>query len=221
MHPMKHLNAIIKKITTYCSLIVFILFASKTSAKNDTINDHSLKTNKLQHKGYSQNKDGELLAEEVKWYKDNNTLLNSRDLNYDNSSPKSKILQWPIIYLGYSIATKSQVTGGLELCLDCKEGNKFFIGLGYGVTSYDGEYYSLPDIHLSYNIQNSFFIKTGGSDKNAYALTGLSFLNMMDLGLGYSIPFNREKSPVIKGLTLGVTFRYSHNKNVYGKLKMF
>ncbi|WP_242499174.1 hypothetical protein [Flavobacterium sp. 140616W15] len=94
------------------------------------------------------------------------------------------------------------------------------MGLGYGITSYDGKHYGLPDLHLSYNLKEFLFIKTGGSDKNAYALTGLTLLNMIDLGFGYSASFNREKNPVIKGFTFGITFRFTKNNDAYGKLKV-
>jgi hypothetical protein len=266
MHPTKQLNAIIKKIIKYCSLIVFILLASKTSAQNDTIffgqnwkksnketalyyrikpikiktktavgykitdtdslyviNDYYLKSNKIQFQGYSKDLEAEYLVGNAKWYNENDDTSETRNFNYqvNNNTPRFRIPEWPILYLGYSIATKSQFTGGLEFCLDCKEENKLFLGLGYGITSYDGKYYGLPDMHLSYNIQKSLFIKAGASDKNAYALAGLTFLNMIDLGFGYSAPFDREKIPVVKGFTFGVTFRFTNNKNVYGRLRMF
>ncbi|WP_316635452.1 hypothetical protein [uncultured Flavobacterium sp.] len=187
------------------------------------IKDYYLNSNKIQFEGYSKDREGEYLVGKAKWYHESDSKSDTRDFNYNpnNNSPKFRIPEWPIIYLGYSIATKSQFTGGLEFCLDCKGENKLFLGLGYGITSYDGKYYGLPDMYLSYNIQKSIFIKAGGSDKNAYALAGLTFLNMIDLGFGYSTSFNREKLPVIKGFTFGITFRFTNNKNVYGHLRMF
>ncbi|MCV9931424.1 hypothetical protein OIU80_03955 [Flavobacterium sp. LS1R47] len=266
MLPTKHLHTFIKKINAYSFLIVFILFASKVSAQNDTIyfdqnwkksnketalyyrikpikiktksavgykitntdslyviNDYYLKSNKIQFQGYSKDSEGEYLVGNAKWYNENDDKSETRVFDYkpNNYTPKFRIPEWPILYLGYSIASKSQFTGGLEFCLDCKEENKLLLGLGYGITSYNGKYYGLPDIHLSYNIQKSIFIKAGGSDKNAYALAGLTFLNMIDLGFGYSAPFDSEKIPVIKGFTFGLTFRFTNNKNVYGRLRMF
>lgn len=187
------------------------------------INDYYLKSNKIQFQGYSKDSEGEYLVGNAKWYDENDNKSDTREFNYkpNNNASGFKIPQWPILYLSYSIATKSQFTGGLEFCLDCKEENKLFLGLGYGITSYDGKYYGLPDIHLSYNIQKSIFIKAGGSDKSAYALAGLTFLNMIDLGFGYSAPFDKEKTPVVKGFTFGITFRFTNNKNVYGRLRMF
>lgn len=187
------------------------------------IKDYYLKSNKLQFQGFSKDYDGEYLVGNAEWYNENGNKSDVRVFDYrlNNNAPRFRILEWPIIYLGYSIATKSQFTGGLEFCLDCKQENKLFLGLGYGITSYDGKYYGLPDVHLSYNIQKAFFVKAGSSDKNAYALAGFTFLNAIDLGFGYSTTFNKEKPPVLKGFTFGLTFRFTNNKNVYGHLKMF
>jgi hypothetical protein len=186
------------------------------------INDYYFKNNKLQFHGFSKDKEGKYLLGQSKWYNEDESLVQSADFSYrqNNNNSRFRIPKWPIIYAGYSIATKSLFTGGLEFCLDCKDKNKLFLGLGYGITSYDGKYSGLPDLHLSYNIQEFLFIKTGGSDKNAYALAGLTFLNMIDLGFGYSASFNREKNPVIKGFTFGITFRFTKNNNAYGKLKV-
>lgn len=186
------------------------------------LNDYYLKNHKLQFQGFSEDKEGKHLVGQSKWYDEDENLIQSTDYNYklNNSNSRFRIPKWPIIYVGYSIATKSQFTGGLEFCLDCKDKNKLFLGLGYGITSYDGKYYGLPDLHLSYNLKEYLFIKTGASDKNAYALAGITFLNMIDLGFGYSAPFNKEKVPVIKGFTFGITFRISKNNDAYGKLKM-
>ena len=186
------------------------------------INDYYLKSNKIQFEGYSKDPEGEYLVGNAKWYNEDDDKSYTREYNYkqNNNNSRFRIPQWPIFYANYSIATKSQFTGGLEFCLDCKDKNKLFLGLGYGITSYDNKYYGLPDLHLSYNIQEFLFIKTGGSDKNAYALAGLTFLNMIDLGFGYSASFNREKNPVIKGFTFGITFRFTKNNDAYGKLKV-
>lgn len=185
------------------------------------INDYYLKSDKIQFQGYSEDKEGKYLVGKAKWYNDNEILVQSTDFNYkqNNNGSEFRIPKWPIFYVGYSIATKSQFTGGLEFCLDCKDKNKLFLGLGYGITSYDGKYYGLTDLHLSYN-KEFFFIKTGASDKNAYALAGLTLLNMIDLGFGYSASFNKEKTPVIKGFTFGISFRFTKNNDAYSKLKM-
>lgn len=185
------------------------------------INDYYLNNNKLQFKGYSKDYNGKYLIGKAKWYDENNTLVDSSDFNYKNyDKSKFEFPKWPILYLDYKIATKSQFIGGLEFCLDCKNDNKLFLGVGYGITSYNGTYYGLPDLHLSYNASNFLFIKSGVSDKHAYALAGLSVLNMMDLGFGYSQQFNNDKLPVIKGFTFGLTFRFTNNNTVYNSFKI-
>jgi hypothetical protein len=144
------------------------------------------------------------------------TKTNSQNIKSESTSP-----QWPILYVNYSIANKSLLTGGLEFCLDCKNKNKFFLGAGYGITnSYDGNYYGLPDMHLSYNTKNLLFLKAGSSSKNAYAVGGLTVFNMIDLGLGYSFPYNKEKIPTFEGFTASISFRITKNKDVYTKLNI-
>lgn len=180
-----------------------------------TITDYYLKSNNLQFKGYSEDKEGEYLIGNAEWYNENNILIESRNFNYKNNN-KFEIPKWPILYLSYSIATKSQFTGGLEFCLDCENKNKFFLGLGYGISSYDHNYYGLPDLHLSYNFsKNPLFIKAGVSNQHTYTLAGITAFNAIDLGLGYSIPFETEKARVIKGFTFGITFRITNNKKAY------
>lgn len=189
----------------YYFILAIILFSTKALAKNDTIYfDKNWKIG------------------QSKWYSEDGILTQSTNYinKLNNNDSSFRIPKWPIIYLGYSITTKSQFTGGLEFCLDCKDKNKLFLGVGYGITNYDGKYYGLPDLHLSYNLKEFLFIKTGASDKNAYALAGLTFLNMIDLGFGYSESFNKEKTPVIEGFTFGITFRFTKNNGAYGKLKM-
>ncbi|MFB9078584.1 hypothetical protein ACFFLS_15205 [Flavobacterium procerum] len=140
--------------------------------------------------------------------------------NTNAQNTKSDFTFEPIFYVNYSIANKSLLTGGLEFCLDCKDENKLFLGAGYGVTnSYNGNYYGLPDIHLSYN-KELLFIKTGSSNKNAYAIGGFTFLNRFDLGFGYSFPYNNEKTPVYKGFTTSLTLRLTKNEKAYQKFNM-
>lgn len=185
------------------------------------IHDYYLKNNKLQFEGYATDQDGEYLSGTAKWYKEDGSLIESRDFNYKEKSRSSgfKIPKWPIIYLDYKIAAKSQFAGGLEFCLDCENDNKLFLGLGFGVTNYYGNSYGLPDLHLSYNT-SFLFAKGGLSDKHAYALAGVTLLNIIDLGFGYSQPFDYGKAPVIKGFTFGATFRFSNNQKAYSEFKI-
>jgi hypothetical protein len=183
-----------------------------------SIEDYYLKNNKLQFQGYSKDQQAQELVGNSKWFDENGILLNTQNHNYKNTS---KLLDWqPIFYINYSITVKSQFTGGLEFCLDCEDRNKLFLGLGYGLSSYDNNYFGLPDVHLSYNTTNFGFIKIGGSNRNIYAIAGLTFLNLMDLGFGYSYPITNDKTPELKGFTFGLTFRITNNQKAYGKLKI-
>lgn len=185
------------------------------------INDYYLTDNKLQFKGYSKDYDGEYLVGTAIWYNEQG-ITAKKEFNYKEKSNASefRIPYKPIVYIDYKNAARNQYIGGLEFCLDCKNDNKLFLGAGYGITSYNDTYYGLPDLHLSYNAAYFLFIKGGVSDKHAYALTGISLFNMMDLGFGYSQQFNNDKLPVIKGFTFGATFRITNNQKVYSKLKI-
>ncbi|WP_281235450.1 hypothetical protein [Flavobacterium gelatinilyticum] len=187
------------------------------------INDYYMSTNKLQFQGYSTDYNATYLVGKAKWLSEDGKDKNIRDFNYkeNNNAPKFKIPELPIFYLDYKIATKSQFIGGLEFCLDCKNDNKLFLGLGFGITTYNGTTYGLPDLHLSYNTKNAIFFKGGTSDKHAYALAGITLLNLLDLGFGYSQQFNKDEFPIIKGFTFGATFRFaSHSKNAYRDIKL-
>lgn len=184
------------------------------------INDYYFKSKKIQFQGYSQDIEGNYIVGNAKWYNEKSTLLDSRDFNYkENRKSKLALPKWPILYLDYKIATKSQFIAGLEFCLDCENKNKLFLGFGFGLTSYKNTYYGLPDLHLSYNTEKLLFVKGGVSNKHAYALTGITLLNLLDLGVGYSQPFNTDKIPVIKGFTFGATFRFSSNQKIYTKMR--
>ncbi|MBS7252795.1 hypothetical protein [Flavobacterium branchiicola] len=186
------------------------------------IKDYYLKNNQLQFQGYSSDFDSKYLFGKAEWFNAEGQMVDASNFNYRKKNagfkiPESKL---PIFYIDYKIANKSLLTGGLEFCLDCQNKNKLFIGAGFGITnSYNGNYYGLPDLHLSYNRELLFF-KTGSSHKNAYVLGGFTFLNAIDLGLGYSFPYTNENIPVYKSFTTSLTFRISKNKKAFGQLKM-
>lgn len=195
-------------------------FGPRKNQSYYTIKDYYINNNTLQFSGKSKDKDGKYLIGEAKWFNEDGSLAASENYSTQNNKTNFKIPEWPILYVDYKIATKSQFTAGLEFCLDCKNDNKLFLGAGYGITSYNDTYYGLPDLHLSYNAAYFLFIKGGVSDKHAYALTGISLFNMLDLGFGYSQQFNNDNFPVIKGFTFGATFRITNNQKVYSKLKI-
>ena len=200
-----------------------------TPKKNDYI-----KNNQLQFQGYLTGKyrlNEYSSIGEAKWYSEDGHLIQSKNTSpreyrkklmgpvkfpsERNSFSKESVDLSPAFYISYSIALKSQYTAGLEFCLDCQNDNKLLLGLGYGIMRYDDKTYGLPDFHLSYNLSEKWlFAKVGGSHRNAYAIAGLSLLSIMDLGIGYSVPFNQENIPAIKGFTFGATIRFTDNKNL-------
>lgn len=180
------------------------------------INYYYVKSNKPYFEGYSTDENGKHLTGNARWYDENETITK---LDYFRTK-QDVISDFFIFNLNYSIANKSLLTGGLEFCLNCKSENKLFLGAGFGITnSYSGNYYGLPDIHLSYS-KELLFIKTGSSNKNAYAIGGFTFLNKFDLGIGYSLPYNNEKIPTYKGFTTSLTLRLTKNEKAYQKFNM-
>lgn len=126
----------------------------------------------------------------------------------------------PIYYIDYSYAHRNQMKIGLEWFLNNSgDENKLFLGTGLGMVYHNEKLEVLPDLHINYNTKSGYFLKTGSSFSNAYLLGGISFLNFLDLGIGYSLPYQKEKMP-IKGFTMGLTLRLSGNDNAYGKLKI-
>lgn len=206
----------IKEITYYF-VVILLFFNSRITAQNDTI--------------FKYNSNNYYALGGAKWNNENDSLTTTKKMtpregcrallkpmkfsSDQKSFNKEYIDMSPAFYISYSIATKSQLTGGLEFCLDCQNDNKLLIGLGYGITRYGGDTYGLVDYHLSYNLTEKWlFAKIGGSNKNAYAIAGLTIFNLLDLGLGYSVPFNTATIPVIKGFTFGATIRFTDNDNL-------
>jgi len=185
-----------------------------------SIKDYYLKNHKLQFQGYAKDKEGQELVGISKWFDEDETLLNTQNYNHKEKYA-SKLLDWePIFYINYSITVKSQFTGGVEVCLDCDDKTKLFMGLGYGISSYDGKYFGIPDAYFSLNTGSGIFIKAGCSNRNLYSLAGLSFLNFADLGFGYSYPLAQDEKPELKGFTFGLTFRITNNKKAYIPLRI-
>ncbi|MCT2564721.1 hypothetical protein [Chryseobacterium herbae] len=126
----------------------------------------------------------------------------------------------PIYYADYSYAHRNQIRIGLEWLLNSSEkDDKLFLGTGLGAVYHHEELRLLPDLHMNYNTGSGYFIKAGSSFFNAYILGGISFLNILDLGIGYSLPYQKEKMP-IKGFTIGLTLRLTGDDNAYGKMKI-
>ncbi|KRD10896.1 hypothetical protein ASE21_04020 [Flavobacterium sp. Root901] len=198
--------------------IILFLFSSKISAQNDTV---LVEKNWKQIEGFSTGENRNHLINTAKWYGENNHESHSQDFNYKQSYHHNSF-QFPeslILNLSYSYAERNQFTAGLEYW-KCGSGTtKAFLGIGYGITGYNNKYYGLPDLHLSIN-RSLLFIKAGTSNRHAYALAGISAFNMVDLGIGYSLPYSNINNPVIKGFTFGAAFRITKNPDAYQKLKI-
>lgn len=237
-----------KKYISYYVLSLFFLLTSKVSAQNDTILASDLKAtvkdsavchknipysnqigycsfqpkkNRSRFESSSKEEEETQRIKEEKWHNLYDSTIGTKELKNNNTS-EFTFPDWPILYIDYKAANKSQLTAGLEICLDCKNNDedRYFLGLGYGITnSYNGKYYGLPDLHLSYNWE-LFFLKGGVSNRHAYALAGISAFNLMDLGFGYSQSFNIEKTPYIQGFTFGATIRLAKNSAAYQKMKI-
>ena len=216
------------KITTKDSAVYYRLKPTKIKTKKAigrkipyidslyVIKDYYVKNNALQFEGYTKDKEGNNNVGKAKWYKEDGTVLFSRDFN--KPAPGTfRVPSPPITYLNYSIADKSLLTAGYEFCLDCQTPKKLFLGLGYGVTnSYNGQYYGLPDLHLSYNV-SILFAKIGTTHKNSYLLGGLTLMNFIDLGFGYALPYDKNKAPAFEGFTMSLNLRFTRNRKVYSQ----
>ena len=126
----------------------------------------------------------------------------------------------PIYYADYTYANRNQLKAGLEWFLSNPENdNKVFLGTGFNAVYHDSKIRVLPELHITYNPKSGYFLKTGSSLSHAYVLGGVSFLNAIDLGVGYSVPYQENKLP-IKGFTVGVTVRMTNNNQAYSNFKI-
>lgn len=181
------------------------------------IKDYYIKNNAMQFEGYAKDPEGNYNVGKAKWYNEDGTISGSRD--FQKPAPGTfRVPAPPISYINYSITDKSLLTLGSEFCLDCQMTNrKLFLGLGFGFTnSYNGQYYGLPDLHLSYNV-SILFAKIGTTHKNSYLLGGLTLMNFIDLGFGYSLPYNPDVAPAFKGFTMSLNLRFTRNRKAYSQ----
>lgn len=172
------------------------------------------KSNTIQMSGFSYDKDAKFLVGEIYWYREDKSLL-----NYENrNANKAKTINIePIVYLEYLNSRRNQFSGGVEICLSCKQLDKLFLGIGYSIENYGNKLYNSPNFHISYNSNGNWFLKLEGSNKYISPQIGLSFLNFMDFGIGYSIPtISANNYPVLNGFTAGILIRLSRKKKTYG-----
>lgn len=125
------------------------------------------------------------------------------------------------IFVEYQYSNTHSLKSGVEFCVNkyCK--NKIFIGIGYGVALQNDKLLGLPNTHISYNQEKGFMTKISISNTNATLMGGVTFLNLLDLGVGYTYPIQKSEPVQLKGFTIGLTARLSKNNAIYGKLKLF
>lgn len=129
---------------------------------------------------------------------------------------KSSAQYQPVYYVEYFNSDRNQLKGGVEL-FSKFENYRFFYGVGYGLVNSNEQIKGLLDYHASYNSNNGFLVKVSGSDRNITSTVGLTLLNALDFGVGYSFPIKKDELPIIQGFTVGLTVRFSKNNDVYEK----
>ena len=203
------------------------------------IKDYYSKNDSLQYTGYWKDADnknyrdneGRIIWYKEKWYGEDEIKPYSprwvearetyQKTDYCNNNKRSFLSgYYPIYYIDYSFVKGHLLRAGLEFKIydaDDDTSNKLFLGIGYGLTNNPSKIQGIGDLHLTYNIQTLLFIKAGTSQYHAYALAGISLLNMADLGIGYSKSYQNSNLN-IQGFTAGITVRLTNKDNVYGRL---
>ena len=125
------------------------------------------------------------------------------------------------VFVEYQFAKVSMLKSGLEFCFNKYNANKFFIGAGYGLAIPKGKVIGFPNAHLSYNQKGGLMTKVGITNHSVSVTGGITFLNLLDLGLGYSIPYQKSQTLQIKGITVGLSARLFGDNDIYTKLKFF
>ena len=119
-----------------------------------------------------------------------------------------------VFYVEYVNSDRNQLKAGLEVFTRTRN-YRLFYGVGYGLVNSNKQIKGLLDYHVSYNSNNGFLVKISGSDRNVAPIIGVSLLNALDLGVGYSFPIKKDEIPEIQGFTVGLTVRFSKNNDVY------
>jgi hypothetical protein len=74
---------------------------------------------------------------------------------------------------------------------------------------------------VSYNQDKGLMAKISVFNTNAALLGGITIFNVLDLGLGYTYPIQKNEPIQLKGFIIGLTARLTRNNAIYGKLKLF
>lgn len=146
----------------------------------------------------------------VKNYSQNNY----QTTHWKNFTPKT-------IFLTYDYMHRNTLKTGIEFFIPNKSSNHIFVGLGYGVAIDNGKLYSFPTAHLSLNLKKGYVFKLTTTSSNVTPSAGISLFNVIDFNLGYSIPYQKEQLPELKGISAGITVRISKNNDVYLPMTLF
>ncbi|MCC9042482.1 hypothetical protein LNQ81_07215 [Myroides sp. M-43] len=125
----------------------------------------------------------------------------------------------PIFNVGYTQGTHSMLQVGMEYDVINTDKHWLFLGGGVMTTPYHKEWHWLPYVDIT---KGNGLLSYGAkaSTRHVQPQVGVSLLNLIDIGLGYAIPFSNDKAPLIKGFNLNIKIRISGNDNVYPKLKI-
>ncbi len=125
------------------------------------------------------------------------------------------------VFVTYEYAHRNTLQSGIEFCINQNYNDKFFVGLGYGIGIEAGKKFGFPTAHLKFNSKEGYLCQLGFTNAKITTSTGITLYNAIDLQLGYSFPFHNESLPQLKGITFGITVRFSKNKKVFGSMKWF
>ncbi|EPH10191.1 hypothetical protein HMPREF9713_02540 [Myroides odoratimimus CCUG 12700] len=134
-------------------------------------------------------------------------------------SQRSNSTYKPILNVGFQQGSHSMFQLGVEYDVLSSDEKWLFVGGGVLATPYHKEWHWLPYVDVTKS-NGLLFYGVKASTKHVQPQVGISLLNLMDIGLGYGIPFNEDRIPVIKGFNLNIKIRLSGNDSVYPKLKM-
>ena len=148
------------------------------------------------------------------------SLKLSAQYKYDSKHQFSDYLP-QTVFIEYQYSTTHILQSGIEFCLNKSSENKFFIGAGYGMALQNNKLLGFPNAHISYNQEKRLMAKINVSNTNVAMMGGVTFLNVLDLGLGYSYPIQKNDPIQLNGFIIGLTARLSRNNAIYGKLKWF
>lgn len=99
----------------------------------------------------------------------------------------------------------------MEYRLTSHSKNSAKIGLGSYLTSENRQFTLVPEIHYNQTIYSDFLMgEISANAKSINPSLGFNLLNLLQLKLGYNIPF--DKNSAYKGISFGLHFFIGNNK---------